>query len=294
MNPLFSIIIPTYNRATLLSDTIKSVQNQTYTKWECIVVDDGSTDNTKEIVESLILKDNRVKYVYQENAERSAARNNGIHNSSGDYICFLDSDDLFEENHLDLLAKEINENSDTKFFFSGSSTLHNGNISVNKHEIYDGSPDYFIFNSVIPARVCILSSLLEKFKFDTNIVIVEDTVLWTYLHLNFKTKQLDLTGAIYRWHDDNSVNISKNCFLPRLNGLKRMFSDPIINSKITLKSRKIALANCYYGIAKYYEYKRNFFKMCFWSIMSIFTDSKSPQTKAKLYMIYAFFRKNNI
>lgn len=286
----FSIIIPTYNRATLLTETIKSVQNQTYTNWECIVIDDGSTDDTMEIVARILIQDNRIKYVYQQNAERSVARNNGIRNSNGDYLCFLDSDDLFEANHLQCLKKAIEENPDTKFFFTGSSTLHEGNITMNSHEVYDQSSDYFIFNSVIPARVCIHGSLFEKFRFDPEIVIVEDTVLWTYLHLNFNTKQLNLSGAIYRWHDDNSVNISKNCFLPRLNGLKRMFKDTFIRSKINLKSRKVALANCHYGIAKHFEFKRNFLKMCFWIVKSILTDPKSPHTKAKLYMIYAFFR----
>jgi glycosyltransferase involved in cell wall biosynthesis len=70
---LFSIIIPTYNRADLIPETIRSVQNQTFKDWECIIVDDGSTDNTKSIIEDLIKQDSRIKYVYQENAERSAA-----------------------------------------------------------------------------------------------------------------------------------------------------------------------------------------------------------------------------
>ncbi|MFM7681211.1 MAG: glycosyltransferase family 2 protein, partial [Bacteroidota bacterium] len=103
----FSIIIPTYNRANLLPETIRSVQNQTFEDWECIVVDDGSTDNTNQVVEEIIKLDSRIKYVFQENAERSAARNNGIRNSYGEYICFLDSDDHFLSDHLHQLKNII-------------------------------------------------------------------------------------------------------------------------------------------------------------------------------------------
>lgn len=86
----FSVIIPTYNRASMLPKAIESVLAQTYPNWELIIVDDGSTDNTKELVANFIEKDGRIKYIYQENAERSAARNNGIKNAKGEYICFLE------------------------------------------------------------------------------------------------------------------------------------------------------------------------------------------------------------
>ena len=68
-------------------------------------VDDGSTDNTKQIVNKI--SDNRIKYIYQENSERSAARNNGINHSNGEWICFLDSDDSYKESHLNNFYKEI-------------------------------------------------------------------------------------------------------------------------------------------------------------------------------------------
>ena len=286
----FSIIIPTYNRANLIQPTLDSILAQTFSSWECIIIDDGSTDNTKEVIHEYCEKDDRFRYVYQENAERSAARNNGIRHAQGEWICFLDSDDLYATNHLAELAEYLEGNPAPQFLFTGSSILQDGRISINKQEPYDGAPDYFIRNSVIPARVCIHRSLLERFQFDPDIVIVEDTVLWTYLHLHFQTKQLPLTGAIYRWHDDNSVNIAKNCFLPRLKGLQKLFNDPYIRSKIPFKARSAAISNCYYGIAKHHEFKRNFAYMCWWVLRSILKDPGSPQTKAKLYMLYAYYR----
>jgi len=106
--PYFSIIIPTYNRAGFIEKTVKSVLNQTYTNFELIVVDDGSTDNTKEIVTSI--NDKKIRYYWKENAERGAARNFGIKKAKGEYITFLDSDDLFYTNHLKEALKYITKN----------------------------------------------------------------------------------------------------------------------------------------------------------------------------------------
>ena len=101
----FTIIIPTYNRAAFLPNAIESVLAQTYTNWELIVVDDGSTDNTKDVVSQY--SDSRIIYIYQQNAERSAARNNGIAHAKGDYVCFLDSDNVMLPNRLQLLSETI-------------------------------------------------------------------------------------------------------------------------------------------------------------------------------------------
>ena len=90
---LFSIIIPTYNRAHLLSKSIESIIAQVYRNWELIIVDDGSTDNTKKVVNSF--DDSRIKYYYKKNEERSIARNFGIDKASGVYISFLDDDDYY-------------------------------------------------------------------------------------------------------------------------------------------------------------------------------------------------------
>lgn len=91
--PFISVITPTYNRENLISRAIESVLNQTYKDFELIIVDDGSTDNTKEIVKSFQEKDNRIVYIYQENRGLSSALNKGLSVASGKYIAFLESDD---------------------------------------------------------------------------------------------------------------------------------------------------------------------------------------------------------
>jgi glycosyltransferase involved in cell wall biosynthesis len=98
-SPTFSIIIPTYNRTDRISGTIQSVINQHYTNFDIVLVDDGSTDNTEEIISSI--QDPRIRYFKKENEERAIARNFGIQQAAGDYITFLDSDDALYPHYLD-------------------------------------------------------------------------------------------------------------------------------------------------------------------------------------------------
>jgi glycosyltransferase involved in cell wall biosynthesis len=91
LSPLVSVITPTYNRAKILPTAIKSVQNQTYKKWEMIIIDDGSTDNTRRVVESF--KDARLRYFQQANGGPTKARNFGLSKAKGKWIMYLDSDD---------------------------------------------------------------------------------------------------------------------------------------------------------------------------------------------------------
>ena len=98
--PKVSVIIATYNRATFLAETIDSVLQQRFRHYELIVVDDGSTDHTRTLVESYR---SRIRYLYQENRGPSAARNLGVRHARAPWIAFQDSDDLTEPDHLEVL-----------------------------------------------------------------------------------------------------------------------------------------------------------------------------------------------
>jgi glycosyltransferase involved in cell wall biosynthesis len=91
-NPLVSIIVPCFNQGHYIKETINSIINQTYQNWECIIVNDGSTDNTEEVIKSLILNDDRFKYISIPNSGVCVARNTAVRNSKGDYLYPLDSD----------------------------------------------------------------------------------------------------------------------------------------------------------------------------------------------------------
>ena len=99
---MFSVIMPVYNGADFIDEAIKSVLEQTYTDWELIVVNDGSTDKTAEVL-SKYTNNEKIHILIQENKGVSAARNNGISRSKGEYIAFLDADDLWHKNHLEVL-----------------------------------------------------------------------------------------------------------------------------------------------------------------------------------------------
>lgn len=99
--PLVSVVIPTYNRADTIAETLNSVIAQTYQNLEILIVDDGSTDNTAEVI-APFLADPRVKFIGQKNLERSATRNHGILESSGEYLAFLDSDDMWYPRKIEM------------------------------------------------------------------------------------------------------------------------------------------------------------------------------------------------
>jgi teichuronic acid biosynthesis glycosyltransferase TuaG len=96
-----SVITPAFNSGNYIAQSIEAVQSQTFTDWELIIVDDGSTDNTKGIVEEFIKSDSRIKYIYQANGKQGKARNIAISEANGEYLAFLDSDDLWVPNKLE-------------------------------------------------------------------------------------------------------------------------------------------------------------------------------------------------
>lgn len=125
--PLVSIIIPTYNRAHLIDETLDSLLAQTYQSWECIIVDDGSTDTTPDLLEEYIAKDTRFKYYLRPSEHLpggNGARNYGLKKAKGDYIIFFDSDDIMTADHLDIKMNALKNTkldyviAKTKFFDS--------------------------------------------------------------------------------------------------------------------------------------------------------------------------------
>ncbi len=124
---MFSVIIPAYNAESFIRNSIASVLAQTVDDFEIVVVDDGSKDNTATAVKSI--DDFRIRYIYQENAGVSAARNMGIQNARGEYICFLDADDLWKPNHLAELTNLINKYPAASVYMTGHEILlHNGQV----------------------------------------------------------------------------------------------------------------------------------------------------------------------
>lgn len=117
VEPKVSVIVPCYNHGKYLMETLNSVLNQTYHNWECIIVDDGSVDETGNIAKNYCKKDSRFKYIFQENSGPSKARNFGIKNSDGDYILPLDADDLISRSYILEAIRIFSEDNDVKLVY---------------------------------------------------------------------------------------------------------------------------------------------------------------------------------
>lgn len=109
MSLTVSVIVPCYNQASYLGDTLESILNQTYPNWECFIVNDGSTDHTEAVALAWCDKDSRFSYLFKENGGLSSARNTGLAVSKGKYIQFLDSDDLIVQDKFELQILDLQE-----------------------------------------------------------------------------------------------------------------------------------------------------------------------------------------
>lgn len=185
---------------------IDSVLSQTFTNWELIIVDDGSTDNTKEVVASY--QDSRIRCIYQENAERSAARNKGIANANGEWICFLDSDDIFLPNYLSEIAEFLmSQNILLGLICSGLIRKESKKESFKPFLNLSNPPVQEIANQfLIPTQVCVHRSILEKEKFDIRFRLWEDTHLWMRIAAQYPIFQIEKFTAIQNIHEQGTVN----------------------------------------------------------------------------------------
>jgi len=179
--PLFSVIIPTYNRRDFFKIALESVLKQTFSDYEIIVVDDGSTDNTKEIVDQA--NSEKIHYFYQENQGPAAARNKGIKQAKGEFISFLDSDDRFCKQKLEVADQYIKKQPDYQIFHTEEIWYRNGRLLAQKK--HHQKPSGLVFEQT--TKLCCISpstTVIRKnvFKtigyFDENLLACEDYDFW--------------------------------------------------------------------------------------------------------------------
>lgn len=245
INTLVSIIMPAYNAENFISESIESVIGQTYANWELIIVDDGSTDNTRNVVHSYINQDSRIHYFFQENARQAKARNTGIKNSKGDIIAFLDADDLWLPKKLELSLKEFyNGEQDVLFtdayIFNNSTQLSHyenlPNINI-LAETYHGNEglNAFLYENRIPILTAIATreSILNVNCFrEENKGGTEDYELWlNLLANNHIIRGTDLKLSLYRIHS-NSTTATNNMDINVIKMFSRFFTEyPNLKSK---------------------------------------------------------------
>jgi teichuronic acid biosynthesis glycosyltransferase TuaG len=125
--PLVSVIMPAFNVERYIAESIQSVIAQTYRRWELIIIDDGSTDATADVVQGLASSDSRIRLISQQNQKLAKARNAGLRQSEGELIAFLDSDDLWIKEKLELQVKALKENA-ADLVFSDGFIFHDDNV----------------------------------------------------------------------------------------------------------------------------------------------------------------------
>ena len=210
---MISVILITYNLSQYISYAIESVINQTYTNWECLIIDDGSTDDTKNKVDFYSTRHSNITYYYQKNKERSAARNLGISLAKGDYIQFLDADDFLNNKKF-----EIQLQSDfTKEYILVSDYLPIADITnefVANRYVSPFLGKYPLFKMIlgwelkysIPCHSFLIPRKIiiqNKISFDTNLNNHEDWVFWCQLlYYSRKIKFQNEKLAYYRIRDN--------------------------------------------------------------------------------------------
>ena len=221
-NLFFSVIIPTYNRAGLITETLESFVNQTNENFEVIIIDDGGNDNTEEIVQNL--NDSRFKYFKKENGERGAARNFGAKNAEGIYLNFFDSDDIAYPNHLEQACKAVTILDVPMVFHLGMEMKAADGAII--FQVKNSKKDKIFLSSYItPNSVFVHRDAFAQVQYceDRGLAGTEDWLFHLQLASKFKFIAFDkLVTSAMRQHDERSMttNTGENV-LQRSNLLKK-------------------------------------------------------------------------
>lgn len=211
MNPLLSIIIPCYNTGKYIEKCLESVLSQNYKDIEVIVVDDGSIDDTGDIVRVISKQDKRVRYVYKKNSGVSETRNRGLREATGDYVTFVDSDDTVEPQIYETLMSFLLKNSADISHCSYSRVNKQGVTNIgNTGKIYEmdikDSVDKLLNGGLFTGSVCnkiYKKSIVENVYFDAKYKINEDVLFNFYAFLNSK-KIIYIDKCYYNYQDSDT------------------------------------------------------------------------------------------
>lgn len=246
--PLVSVIIPTFNRAHLISETLDSVLVQTYANWECIIVDDGSTDNTVKVVGQYVSKDHRFQYVQRPQYKRkgpSSCRNYGLELSNGKYINWFDDDDVMCSNAIQERINLFEADTDVVickliyYNFEDDIVINETNIISDKtiEDYLIGNVTYFVSGPIWKRDFLVQ----QNYLFDENITNLDD---WDFnlrmLYAKPRIKLLNIGLIKYRVHDNSlTKQIKKENFDEILSECKAR----IIHLKLLLFKKSINLKN---------------------------------------------------
>lgn len=207
--PLVSVIIPSYNAGKFIAAAVDSVLGQTYKNYEIVVVDDGSTDNTKEVLKPYI-DQGKIRYIYQENKKQAAARNNGIKHSRGELLAFLDADDVWLPGKLELQVPLFRDEEvgmvygNGVIWENGSERPRSPTKGPQKGNIFYPLMVYgshIWASTVILRRECV--DKVGLFNESKSYVGTEDYDMWLRVAYHYKVDYVPEVVEKYRIHGDN-------------------------------------------------------------------------------------------
>lgn len=253
MNPFFSIVIPIYNRRHRIDRAAASILAQTFTDWELVIVDDSSTDGSWEHIQTY--SDPRIRVLRNPvNSERCVTRNNGIHESKGQYICFLDSDDHHLSEHLEVLHKAIQKKNCPKaFFFTNAWNEDEDGTRTERHcPDFEGQDPfiYFLRYTVNPQRWAVHRQVMTEHLFSPEVTICED--MDTSLRMvaaGIPVFQLKERTTCYVAAADSFTHGASDKWERELFNLKRIIARPELRGKLPRKETNRLLSMEHYHLA---------------------------------------------
>jgi glycosyltransferase involved in cell wall biosynthesis len=247
---LFSVIVPTYNRAQLIGETIESILAQDYSSFELLIVDDGSNDDTEKVVKAY--DDSCIQYFKKKNEERGAARNFALRRAKGQYALFFDSDDWMHPNHLSTLFKTIKESKETynliatkyQLKTSGGKLLSGGtDASESRWYTFDDLLKGNMFACHIAVNT--QNPQLQYFEEDRQFAIMED---WMFLLSNLQHHSIFLVDEVtisFRHHDGRSMANNQKVIAAR----QKATTWILAHLSMTVQQQKILKAYSHYFCA---------------------------------------------
>jgi glycosyltransferase involved in cell wall biosynthesis len=244
--PLISVVIPTFNRGWALREAVDSVLSQEYPEYELIVVSDGSTDDTAEILADY---GDRIAVIRQENRGVSAARNRGVREAAGSLIAFLDSDDLWLPGKLETQAAFFQARPDALICQTEETWVRNGRRVNPKNRHKKPSGDIFLPSLelclVSPSAVMMRRELFEVMGgFDESLPACEDYDLWLRIGCRYPVYLIDTPLIIKRGGHNDQLSRQPSLDKYRIDSLKRLMESRQLSNQQLQAAQKVLVRKC--------------------------------------------------
>jgi glycosyltransferase involved in cell wall biosynthesis len=231
-----SVIVPTYNYGRFIGETLECLQAQTYENWEGIIIDDGSTDDTAERVSHFMQRDPRFKFLQQANARQAAAKNNGLRNSAGEYIQFLDADDLIESQKLEKQVEYLEAHPEVDLVYGSMRYFKSEAPAERLYWVWGGENKPWmpetsgsgkeVLTALVRQNIMVINSPLIRRSvvnlvgmFDDRLPPAEDWDYWVRCAaagMRFQFEDLPGTMALVRWHPSSSSHDRRRMYTSML------------------------------------------------------------------------------